>query len=165
MSSTSTVISLDEVVDFIHHEAELADAHRLQDWLALWNPERASYVVPYPGDNTEGRLRLAIVRDDYAHLCERIQHLGSGLSPAQAPPSRLCRVIGRVKARDGEDGSVVASSNFMCVESRPDREVLWAGTTIHTIAPRAGSDSLELWRKEVQLVNAQSELPALAFLI
>ena len=164
MQRPSAAIPLDEVVDFIHLEAELADTHRLEDWLALWNPERASYVVPYPGDTGDG-LRVAIIGDDYQHLCERVQHLSSSSAHAPDPPSRLCRVIGRVKARDGEDGSVVASSNFVCVESRPDRETLWAGSTMHTIAPREGGDSLELWRKEVCLVNAESEIPVLAFLI
>ncbi len=164
MQSTSTAISLDDVVDFVHHEAELADAHRFDDWLALWNTDKASYVVPYPGD-TGDRLRVAIIRDDHRHLCERIEHLKSGLAHAADPLSRLCRVIGRVTARDGDAGSVVATSNFVCVESRPDREALWAGTLIHTIALRPGSDSLELWRKEVQLVNALADLPPIAFLI
>jgi len=163
MSSAKTLVSTEEVVDFIDHEAELADAHRLQEWLDLWNRERASYLVPYPGED-EGRLRVAIIRDDYDKLCQRIQRLSSGSAHVQDPPSRLCRVMGRVKTRDGGDGSVVASSNFVCVEWRPEREVLWAGTAIHTVAPRVDG-GLELWRKEVRLVNAQAEISPLGFLI
>ena len=165
MQTTNTVIPLDLVIDFVHHEAELSDNHQLQEWLALWNPVRATYVVPYPGGVAGRQLQVAIISDDYEHLCQRIQHLTSGSAHAQDPPSRLCRVIGRIKVRPGDDGSVIASSNFVCVESRPQREVLWAGTTTHTIGLDEGGESLQLWRKEVRLVNAQSELPPLAFLI
>ncbi len=163
MSHANTMVSAEEVIDFVDHEAELADSHRLQEWLALWNPDRAMYLVPYAGE-TEGRLQVAIIRDDYEKLCQRIQRLSSGSAHAQEPWSRLCRVMSRTKTREGEDGSVVASSKFVCVESRPDREVLWAGTAIHTVAPRADG-GLELWRKEVRLVNSQKEIPPLAFLI
>lgn len=163
MSDVKTAVSASEVVDFVDHEAELADTHRLQEWLALWNRERALYLVPY-ADEAEGRLQVAIIRDDYDKLCQRIQRLSSGSAHAQEPPSRLCRVMSRIKMCDGESGSVVASSNFVCVESRPDRDVLWAGTAIYTVAPRLDS-GLELWRKEVRLVNAQKEIPPLAFLI
>jgi len=164
MGSTNTSVSVGSVVDFVHYEASLADAHRLQDWLALWNPERAAYLVPYPNEEA-GKLRVAIIRDDFEKLCERIERLSGGAAHAQNPPSRLVRVIGRVITREGEDRSIVASSNFMCFESRPDREMLWAGTTVHTIARRSDGEGLELWSKEVRLVNAQSEIPALAFLI
>lgn len=161
----SATISREEVVDFVHYEAELADDHRHEEWLALWNPSRARYVVPYPDDPGDG-LHVAIVRDDYEHLCERITHLSSSSAHAPDPPSRLCRVIGRVKVRDGGDeGSVVATSNFVCVQSRLHREVLWAGTAVHTVARRTGTEGLELWRKEVHLVNAASEIPVLAFLV
>jgi benzoate/toluate 1,2-dioxygenase subunit beta len=157
-------ISREAVIDFVHYEAELADDHKHEEWLALWNPERASYVVPYPDDPGDG-FRVAIVRDDYEHLCERIRHLSSTSAHAPEPPSRLCRVIGRVKVLSGEEGSAIATSNFVCVESRLDREVLWAGTTQHIVAPRRGTEGLELWRKEVHLVNAASEIPVLAFLV
>ncbi len=163
MSHANTMVSTEEVVNFVEHEAALADAHRLQEWLDLWNPERALYLVPYSGEE-EGRLQVAIIRDDYDKLCQRIQRLSSGSAHAQEPSSRLCRVMSRTKTRAGDDGSVVASSNFVCVESRPDRDVLWAGTAIHTVAPRADG-GLELWRKEVRLVNSQKEIPPLAFLI
>ncbi len=163
MTSTNTVVSAEEVADFIDNEAALADTHQLQDWLDLWSRDRALYFVPYSGEE-EGRLQVAIIRDDYDRLCQRIQRLTSGSAHAQDPPSRLCRVMSRVKISDGDDGSVVASSKFVCVESRPDREVLWAGTAIHTVAPRV-EGGLELWRKEVRLVNSQKEIPPLSFLI
>jgi len=163
MSSTNTMVSAEEVIDFVDHETELADGHRLQEWLDLWNPDRALYHVPYPGE-TPGRLQVAIIRDGYGQLCQRIQRLSSGSAHAQEPESKLCRVLSRTKIRDGEEGSVIASSNFVCVEWRPDREVLWAGTVIHTVAPRPDG-GLELWHKEVRLVNAQKEIPPLAFLI
>ncbi|MCX2933741.1 hypothetical protein ORI20_26065 [Mycobacterium sp. CVI_P3] len=164
MTTINTLVSTQDVIDFVEHEADLADTHRVQEWLELWNPDRALYFVPY-GDDEEGSLRVALIRDGYGQLCQRIQRLTSGSAHAQNPPSQLCRVMSRITTREGEDGSVVARSKFVCVESRPGRDVLWAGTTLHTVAVRPAGGGLELWRKEVRLVNSQKEIPPLAFLI
>jgi 3-phenylpropionate/cinnamic acid dioxygenase small subunit len=153
-----------DVDDFVHREADLADANCLREWLGLWNPDRACYVVPDPRDDGS-KLHVAIIRDDYGRLCERVQRLTGGLAHAQDPVSLVSRVIGRITAESGPAGSVVATSKFLCVEIRPDRDVIWAGTTRHTLARGGRTGELELWRKEVRLVNAAKEMFTLAFII
>lgn len=157
-------LGIDAISDFIAHEADLADDHRLEEWLELWNPDRAAYLVPH-GALPAGRREVAIIRDDYSRMCERVRRLRTGSAHAQDPPSCLSRVMGRPRLEPGDEGSVVATANFVCVEVRPDRETVWAGKSIYVIAPRADADGLELWRKEIRLVNARFEIPALTFLI
>jgi 3-phenylpropionate/cinnamic acid dioxygenase small subunit len=154
----------DELEDFVHLEAELADNHRYQDWLALWNPAHASYLVPYRGSG-RGPQRVSLIRDDFPRLTARVGRLTSGDAHSQDPPSSLCRVISRVRPVGQEAAAIVVSSTFICTESRPGWDLrLWSGTTRHTVARRADG-GLELWRKEVHLVNIASELPPLTFLI
>ena len=163
-TDVTSQVTLDQVADFIEFEAELADAHRLEEWLELWNPERATYYVPHNA-LPEGRLEVAIIRDNWDRMQERVRRLRSGSAHAQDPPSQLSRVMGRPRLHPGDDGSVVAASNFVCVEVRPDRETMWAGKSIYTLASRPDDTGLELWRKEVRLVNAAMEIPSLTFLI
>jgi 3-phenylpropionate/cinnamic acid dioxygenase small subunit len=156
---------VDRLEDFVDEEANLADSHQYEEWLALWNPERATYLVPY-ANSIRGSLQVAIVRDDFARLGARIGRLRSGSAHAQDPPSSLCRVVSRVRPTRRDGPAWVVSSKFVCTESRPGREMeLWSGRTLHTIAPRGGEGDLELWRKEVLLTNVASELPPLTFLI
>jgi 3-phenylpropionate/cinnamic acid dioxygenase small subunit len=154
---------LDRITEFVHHEADLADDHRYREWLALWDPACALYLVPY-GDVGRGRQRVSLIRDDYARLTARVTRMTSGEAHSQDPPSALSRVIGRVRpvARDGV--SVTVTSKFVCTESRPTRALtVWSGTVLHTVAET--ESGLRLQRKEVRLVNIATELPPLTFLI
>jgi p-cumate 2,3-dioxygenase beta subunit len=160
----TTDLGVEAIYDFISFEGELADEHRLEEWLELWNPDRAAYFVPC-GALAPGRLEVAIIRDNFDRMTERVRRLRTGSAHAQDPPSCVSRVMSRPRITPGDEGSVVATANFVCVEVRPDRETVWAGKTLYTIAPRTGGDGLEIWRKEVRLVNAQYEIPALTFLI
>ena len=151
------------LADFVHEEAELADQHRYEEWLALWNPQRALYLVP-SGENGRGPQRVSLIRDDFDRLKARIARLRSGGAHSQDPPSSLCRVIGRGRPVKSEAGVWIVTSNFVCTEFRPGRDlIVWSGTSTHTIAP--AGDRLELWRKEVRLVNIAADLPPLTFLI
>jgi len=149
--------------DFVHEEAELADQHRYEEWLALWNPQRALYLVPYR-ENGTGSQRVSVIRDDFDQLAARIVRLRSGAAHSQDPPSSLCRVLGRVRPIKSDSAAWVVTSNFVCMESRPGRDlIVWSGTYTHTIA--FADDRFELWRKEVRLVNIAADLPPLTFLI
>jgi benzoate/toluate 1,2-dioxygenase beta subunit len=153
------------LADFVHEEAELADQHRYEEWLALWNPQRALYLVPY-GENGRGPQRVSLTRDDFDRLTARIARLRSGGAHSQDPPSSLCRVIGRVRPVKSETGAWVMTSSFICTEYRPGRDlIVWSGTSTHTVGIAPAGDRLELWRKEVRLVNIAADLPPLTFLI
>jgi 3-phenylpropionate/cinnamic acid dioxygenase small subunit len=162
--ATSRALSAEAIADFVDHEAELADTHRFDEWLALWSPVHAAYFVPH-GAKPESWREVAIIRDDYTRLNERIRRLQSGYAYAQNPPSVLNRVIGRLRIEPAEDGAVRVTGKFVCVEVRPgQRETLWSGKVIYTLAERADG-GIEMRRKEVRLVNSHTEIPTLSFLI
>lgn len=153
---------MESVQDLIDLEAALADAHRYEEWLALWSPEHAAYVVPH-GALGSGRREVAIIRDDFERMCERIRRLRSGQAHSQDPPSVLCRVMGRPRLADSDGTARTTATPFICSEVRPERQTTWSGTALHTIDLAGGRPLIR--RKEVRLVNAHHELPALTFLI
>jgi len=163
MSMLRSNESLTNLTDFVMQEAELADTHSYDQWLALWNQTEALYFVPY-GDIDEPGLTVAVIRDDYLRMCDRINRLKSGQAHTQEPKSTLSRVLGQPVVRSLDDGRYLVQAKFVCVEIRPDREFLWAGTAKYTLA-EVGTDRVELHRKVVHLVNLVRPVPALTFII
>lgn len=155
----------EEIADFVEVEARLADQHRYAEWLGLWNPARALYVVPYDWEDADESSRLAVMRDNHARLSDRIRRFESGSAHVQDPRSRLSRVISRLLIAPGDEGSLIASGNFVCVEVRMDRQVTWAGEVRYTVAPAASDSGLELWTKEVRLANIARPLSPIGFLL
>ena len=165
MTTTESAVMTTEATDFINHEADLADKHRYAEWLELWNPERAHYYVPIEWDHPE-RRRLAIIRDNHSRLTDRIRRLMSGTAHLQDPPSSLCRVMSVLDVAEGpESGTIATRSKFVLVEIRPDRQGLWAGEVLHTLGRRDSGGSLELWAKEIRLVNVAQPMQSLGFII
>lgn len=153
---------MEALQDLIDLEAALADAHRYEEWLELWSPEHAAYVVPHDALGN-ARREVAIIRDDYHRMGERIRRLRSGQAHSQDPQSVLSRVMGRPRLAAGDGATYTTATPFICSEVRPERQTTWSGTALHTID--LGGERPLIRRKEVRLVNARHELPALTFLI
>jgi len=156
--------SLSHLGAFILREAELADDNLYDDWLGLWSPQDAFYYVPYD-QSEESSKRVAVIRDDYERLCERINRLKGGQTHTQNPPSKLCRVLGPLAFEQaGSPDLYTVWTRFICVEVRPDRQVTWAGKVTYRLRDQ-GPDRIELHRKIVHLVNTTRPIPALSFII
>jgi p-cumate 2,3-dioxygenase beta subunit len=101
-----------EVEDFLFHEAELLDAWRLDDWLALLTDQCGYYVPPTDRPEADHRDTLFIVADDHTRLVERVKRLKDPSCHAEYPPSRTRRLIGNVRV-ETVDGVIRARSNFI----------------------------------------------------
>ncbi len=111
------------VEGFLFHEAELLDAWRLDDWLALFD-EEGRYQVP-PTDKPEASHldTLFIIADDYTRLRERIIRLKDPNCHAEFPPSRTRRLITNIRI-DKPDGDVYGvRANFAVYRHRRDGDV------------------------------------------
>lgn len=156
--------SLSRLNEFVLHEAELADEHRYGEWLALWSEQDALYYVPYDGSDRP-TTQVAVIRDDYQRLCERINRLKGGQTHTQNPPSQLCRVLGQPTYQPAETPDChVVRAGFVCVEVRPERQFTWAGKVTYLLR-ETGPDEIRLQQKIVHLVNVVQPMPALSFII
>lgn len=105
-------VSRAEIEDLFYHEAELLDAWKLDDWLALMTDDAAYYVPPNDKPDADHRFALFIIADDIVRLRERIIRLKDPNCHAEYPPSRTRRLITNVRVA-GHDGDVIsASANF-----------------------------------------------------
>jgi benzoate/toluate 1,2-dioxygenase subunit beta len=148
---------------FLFHEARLMDAHRLDEWLALWD-EDATYWVPCNGDDIDPTRSVSVIYDRRGQVRNRIQRIKETLWLKEQAP-RLRRIVGNIEidAESDSDTEIVVGSNFILAELHRHRQTLWAGNTIHKLIP--DGDRFRIKYKKVVLLNNDEPLPNLLFLI
>lgn len=120
---------------------------------------------------------MSIIYDERQQIAQRVARLKSGQAHCQDPPSRTARTVANIEVRAqvhqqggwegrwglmSEEPQICTESSFIVVEVRTE-VVLWAGRSVHCISGQEGG--LRLRRKKVRLVNSDSVLPVLGFLI
>lgn len=138
-----------EVEEFLYHEAELLDAWRLDEWLALFT-EDCLYVVPST-DCPDGdpECDLFFIRDDHFLLSERVRALLDGTAWAESPRSTTLRMITNVRTEDlGEEIEVRAA--FVVHRSRAGRVDTYPGRITLRLV-RDGSGFLKIRRRRAVL--------------
>ncbi|MBE3604757.1 aromatic-ring-hydroxylating dioxygenase subunit beta [bacterium] len=101
-----------QIEQFIYREARLADENAYDEWLAMWADE-ALYWVPANLDDPDPSKHISTIYDNRSHLEQRIKRLKSGMAHAQAPVSRMRRVVSNIEIAERPDGIVEAQSNFV----------------------------------------------------
>lgn len=151
----------DEIAQFLYHEARLMDAHRYDDWLALWEDD-ATYWAPCGDDDSDPTRNVSVIYDRGRQLRNRIQRLKETLWLKERAP-RLKRLISNIEIEPAGEGPIVVRANFILAELHRHRQTLWAGETIYHLAAHA--DGFRIRFKKVLLLNSDEPLPNLMFLI
>jgi 3-phenylpropionate/cinnamic acid dioxygenase small subunit len=151
-----------DIERFLAREARLMDEGRYDEWLSLWTDD-GLYWVPCNHDDTDPMRDVSLIYDDRQRLGERVDRLKSGSVLAQQPKPRMRRVVANIEiaARDGAE--TVVHSNFILGIARPAGQQFWMGRSIHRL--RGSSEALRIAHKKVLLINSDSEMPLLQFLI
>jgi 3-phenylpropionate/cinnamic acid dioxygenase small subunit len=152
----------DKVAQFLYHEARLMDAHRYDEWLALWEDD-ATYWVPCGDGESDPAHSVSVIYDRGRQLRNRIQRLKETLWLKERAP-RLKRLVSNIEIEPAADGPIVVRSNFILVELHRHRQILWAGESTHHLATADGG-GFRIRFKKVLLLNSDEPLPNLMFLI
>src|SRR5580658_9588037 len=133
--------------DFIIHEAQLLDARRFRDWMALFADD-GTYWVPAVPDQTSPFDQASLFYDDRDLMKTRIERLEHPRIHVQTPPSRTAHLVGNVvvEADNGPDEIVVGSTLIM-VEYRDDAQRVFAGRQRHRL--RRDGASFRIVQKRV----------------
>jgi p-cumate 2,3-dioxygenase beta subunit len=124
---------LSEIAQFLYREAQLLDAWELDRWLLLMHPD-ITYRVPAPGSEAlPPSVTLQIINDNFVRLGGRVARLKSKHAHAESPKSHTVRMISNVQATHGEDGSIVAISNFHVMRTRTGKLDHYVGSYRHTL--------------------------------
>jgi p-cumate 2,3-dioxygenase beta subunit len=129
------------VAQFLYDEAALLDEWRLDEWLALFRPEAAEYVVPSPEDlSDDPATTLHLVHDSMTMLAGRVTRLKSKHAHAESPRSRTRRQIANVRVWQGPSDLFVRSV-FDVTRVRGGVVDRYVGVYEHQLLPGGGEDT------------------------
>jgi len=151
-----------EISQFLYREARLQDEHRFEEWEALWTDD-ALYWVPANGEATDPEREMSIIYDNRSRIGLRIRQFLTGKRYAQLPVSRLRRVVGNIEVLGDEEDGTRVSANMLLYESHRRGQIVWAARNDYLLRPMNGQ--WRMARKKVALVNNDSALTTMAFLI
>ncbi|OVZ64871.1 phenoxybenzoate dioxygenase [Pigmentiphaga sp. NML080357] len=153
--------TLEELRDFIEHEAELLDERRFDEWLDLYS-EDAVYWVPAAHGQQDWTSHVSLYYDEKHTMRTRVTRLKHPMIHCQDPPSATVRVLSNFKLAPAGDtgGEYRVHSKFIMLEDRvgADRRV-FGGRYLHTL--RQEDRRLRIVQKRVQLTNCDQSFPLL----
>ena len=129
------------VAQFLYDEAALLDEWRLDEWLALFHPEAAKYLIPSPEDlSDDPATTLHLVNDSMTILAGRVGRLKSKHAHAESPRSRTRRQITNVRVWQGPD-DLLSRSAFDVTRVRGGAVDRYVGVYEHQLLPSGNQDT------------------------
>ena len=115
---------------FYRRETLLLQDRRYREWLTLFD-ERITYRVPTRTATPEGLVSgaddLGYYDEDYALLDARVAKLESRQSWVENPPSRLRYFVQLLECTPAADGTLVARTNLLLLQSRWNLDQQFSG--------------------------------------
>jgi p-cumate 2,3-dioxygenase beta subunit len=128
------------VTQFLYDEAALLDEWRLDEWLALFHPQAARYLIPSPEDlSDDPATTLHLVNDSMTTLTGRVGRLKSKHAHAESPRSRTRRQISNVRVWWGPD-DLLCRSAFDVTRVRGGVVDRYSGVYEHQLLPGGHED-------------------------
>jgi p-cumate 2,3-dioxygenase subunit beta len=129
------------VAQFLYDEAALLDEWRLDEWLALFDPEAGKYLIPSPEDLSDNpSTTLHLVNDSMSTLTGRVTRLKSKHAHAESPRSRTRRQITNVRVWLGPD-DLQSRSVFDVTRVRGGVVDRYSGVYEHQLLPNDDEDT------------------------
>lgn len=129
-----TVVTRQEVEDFLYREAALLDAWRLDDWLALLTDDATYRVPPNDTPDADPGATLFTVADDIRRLRARVARLKDPNAHAEFPHSRTRRLVTSVRIVARRDAELDVEANFVVYRFRRGEDVReYVGQYRHTL--------------------------------
>jgi p-cumate 2,3-dioxygenase beta subunit len=145
------------VAQFLYDEAALLDEWRLDEWLALFHPGAAEYLIPSPEDlSDDPTTTLHLVNDSMTTLSGRIDRLKSKHAHAESPRSRTRRRIGNARVWRGP-GDLLSRSVFDVTRVRGGVVDCYVGVYEHQLLPNDDEDTSWLIGRRRVLIDHNIE--------
>lgn len=155
-----TDFHIEELRQFIEHEADLLDEQRFDDWQELYADD-AVYWAPASHTQESWLNHVSLFYDEKHTIKTRVDRLKHPLLHCQDPKSHCVRVVSNVRLLETlPDAQCRVRSKFVMLEDRPGVEQrVFGGRYTHTI--RREGTKLRIVLKRVDLTNCDQSFPTL----
>ncbi|HLF77524.1 MAG TPA: aromatic-ring-hydroxylating dioxygenase subunit beta [Dehalococcoidia bacterium] len=134
----TSLVSRADVEDFLFQEAELIDDWKLREWLDLFDEDGKFYVPSTDRPDGDHNTTLYLIADDMSRLRSRVTQLLSGTTWAENPQSRTRHLISNVQVKQGEDGILHVTANFVVYRMRFQNIDPYIGKYFYKLIQRDG---------------------------
>lgn len=143
------------LIDFVLDEAQMLDEGRYAEWLDLFTDD-ARYWMPIAPGQTDPLLHNSLMYEDKLLLRIRIERLSGARTYSEQPRSRCHHLLQtpRIQRFDEARGEFQLKTAFHYVETRLDRQTLYAGWATHHLVTDGGRLRIRL--KRIDLVNGDA---------
>lgn len=148
---------------FLYREAQFADEHRFDEWLALWDDADITYWIPSNRDDIDPKRHISLAYENRERLEERLIRLKSRGMHSQQPRSRMRRIVSNVVIESDDGAFAQVEANFVLVELRSNVQNVYGGRLIYRL--RYDGSDIRIVSKKVLLVNNDEFLGNLTFLL
>jgi len=150
-----TTSTSQQLIDFVYAEARLLDEQRFEVWLNLFT-EDAFYWMPLAPGQQDPHRHGSLMYEDKLLLRIRIERLAGARTFSQQPRSRSHHLLQApaIESADSDNGRYTLRTAFHYVETRLDRQELYAGWATHELVTQG--DRLRIKLKRVDLVNCDA---------
>ena len=146
---------------FLYHEARLLDAHRYEDWLALFSAD-ATYWLPLEAAQKDPFETSSIIHDDRTLLELRVKQYRHARAHARQPLARTVHQVGNISVLE-TGAELRVASTLTVVEFRNEKQRVYGALVEHHL--RRNGDTFAIAHKRVDLVNSEGELDGIAILL
>ena len=146
---------------FLYHEARLLDAHRYEDWLALFSAD-ATYWLPLEAAQKDPFETSSIIHDDRTLLELRVKQYRHARAHARQPLARTVHQVGNISLLE-TGAELRVASTLTVVEFRNEKQRVYGALVEHLL--RRNGDTFAIAHKRVDLVNSEGELDGIAILL
>lgn len=160
--ATPPNVALTEVEQLLFREAYLLDTRRFDEWLALFTDD-ATYWVPLEQDQQDGLETSSIIYDDREMMGLRVRQYRDARAHARLPLARTVHHVSNVLILEETPAEVITNSALVLIEYRQERQRVFGAGVTHRL--RRTTHGLRIAAKRVDLVNSESELDGIAFLL
>ena len=146
---------------FVHHELELLDQRRFEEWTALFTDDGA-YWAPIGQEQADPNSHVSLFYDDVRTMKVRIARLRHPRIHVQTPPSRTIHLVSNFRNFEADGKTTLkVRCNFIMFEFRmPKGQQIYGGTYDYEL--RRVDENWRIRQKKATLVNSDDMFPSLS---
>lgn len=152
----------ESLIDFVHHECELLDAARFDEWLDLLAPG-AQYWVPLVHGQADPEADFSLMIENPLLLRMRIERMRHPSAHGMTVPIHTSRLVGNVRVLEASEQAAEVSARFVLTESENGRQRIFAGQYLYSLTRHA--DAWRIQRKRINLVNCDAPFASIQIIL